>query len=40
MSGMIVERRDQVLMTFFDFVRWRLDHLLHEMTVDERALLN
>ena len=40
MSGMIVERRDQVLMTFFDFVPLRLAHLLHEVLVDERTLLD
>ena len=39
-SGMIVERRDQVLRTFFDFGPLRFDDLLHQAGVDERTLLD
>ena len=39
-SGVIVLRRDQVLMTFFDLRRLRGGDLLDEVTVDERALLD
>ena len=37
-SGMTVERRDQVLMTFFSPPRFITSTLLEERHVDERAL--
>ncbi len=40
MSGMMVERRDQVLITFFDFMRCDSDHLLQQVGVDERTFLD
>ena len=38
-SGMTVERRDQVLMTFFSLAAVHRLDLLEEVRVDERALL-
>ena len=39
MSGMIVERRDQVLMTRFSLLGVEGVDLLQQVVVDERALL-
>ena len=39
MSGMIVERRDQVLMTLLLAARVQVVDLLQQVVVDERALL-
>ena len=39
-SGRMVERRDQVLMTFFLFALDAVLDLLDEVRVDERALLD
>ena len=39
-SGMMVERRDQVLMTFFDLLPLRVRDLLQQVVVDERTLLD
>ena len=39
-SGMMVERRDQVLMTFFACVALSVFDLLEQVAVDERTLLN
>jgi hypothetical protein len=38
-SGMTVERRDQVLMTFLEPFSFCHFHLLEQVVVDERALL-
>jgi hypothetical protein len=35
----MVERRDQVLMTFLAFLRLHVRHLGHQVTIHERALL-
>ena len=40
MSGMIVERRDQVLMTRFSPDAFIASHLLQQVPVDERTLLD
>ena len=37
-SGITVERRDQVLMTFFSLAAVHDLHLLEQVDVDERAL--
>ena len=39
MSGMIVERRDQVLMTFLSPLEFRTSTFFEQVVVDERALL-
>ena len=39
-SGRIVERRDQVLMTFFASCRCASTHLVEQVLVDERTLLD